>query len=356
MPCSPSPTSPPTLTTPPHPPNSPTTSSPSPTSKAAPAKPRWPSSLPKPSPPQQDTTTSSSWKSTHAAPSPPAHPATPTTPSSTSPAQPVTQDSPPNPATSTPTSPGNQKAGPPSHAYPPSPTTTTASSHPPTADDLDRIITALRSRFHVIILDTGNNDLDAAWQHAITIADHIIIPVQWDPDTLTLTQNMVRDMNHLGATHLKNRCIWVGTHAPIDLPKRSIKKSFTTALTDAGWTVHTLPADRHIASDGTITWTTLAHHHRQGHPMNHDDPSDDDLFGDTPWKNMPRHQARRHRPDKLLPTLVIILTLALITTLTWATHQTRKEPPHPPRATVTVTVTITASPHSKTPGEPPTQR
>lgn len=227
---------------------------------------------------------------------------------------------------------------------------------PPTADDLDRIITALRSRFHVIILDTGNNDLDAAWQHAITIADHIIIPVQWDPDTLTLTQNMVRDMNHLGATHLKNRCIWVGTHAPIDLPKRSIKKSFTTALTDAGWTVHTLPADRHIASDGTITWTKLAHHHRQGHPMNHDDPSDDDLFGDTPWKNMPRHQARRHRPDKLLPTLVIILTLALITTLTWATHQTRKEPPHPPRATVTVTVTITASPHSKTPGEPPTQR
>ena len=139
---------------------------------------------------------------------------------------------------------------------------------PPTADDLDRIITALRSRFHVIILDTGNNDLDAAWQHAITIADHIIIPVQWDPDTLTLTQNMVRDMNHLGATHLKNRCIWVGTHAPIDLPKRSIKKSFTTALTDAGWTVHTLPADRHIASDGTITWTKLAHHHRQGHPMN----------------------------------------------------------------------------------------
>lgn len=218
------------------------------------------------------------------------------------------------------------------------------------------IITALRSRFHVIILDTGNNDLDAAWQHAITIADHIIIPVQWDPDTLTLTQNMVRDMNHLGATHLKNRCIWVGTHAPIDLPKRSIKKSFTTALTDAGWTVHTLPADRHIASDGTITWTKLAHHHRQGHPMNHDDPSDDDLFGDTPWKNMPRHQARRHRPEKLLPTLVIILTLALITTLTWATHQTRKEPPHPPRATVTVTVTITASPHSKTPGEPPTQR
>lgn len=134
---------------------------------------------------------------------------------------------------------------------------------PPTADDLDRIITALRSRFHVIILDTGNNDLDAAWQHAITIADHIIIPVQWDPDTLTLTQNMVRDMNHLGATHLKNRCIWVGTHAPIDLPKRSIKKSFTTALIDAGWTVHTLPADRHIASDGTITWTKLARRTRK---------------------------------------------------------------------------------------------
>lgn len=134
---------------------------------------------------------------------------------------------------------------------------------PITSDDLDRIITALHSRFHILILDTGNNDLDAAWQHAITISDRIIIPVQWDPDTLTLTQNMVSDMDHLGHTGLKNRVLWVGTHAPIDRPNHAMKKSFSTALVDAGWTVHNIPADRHIAADATITWTKLARRTRK---------------------------------------------------------------------------------------------
>lgn len=134
---------------------------------------------------------------------------------------------------------------------------------PVTADDLDRITTALATRFHVIIIDTGNNDLDEAWQHAITIADRIIIPIQWDPDTLTLTQNMVRDMDQLGHGNLKTRILWVGTHAPIDRPKRAMKKSFSQALTQSGWTVHNLPADRHLATDTTITWTKLARRTRR---------------------------------------------------------------------------------------------
>lgn len=124
--------------------------------------------------------------------------------------------------------------------------------------DLSRIMTTLRRAFRLIVLDTGNNAKDEAWQAAMRSAARILVPLQWDPDTLVQAQAMIADMAKVGHHQLRERIVFVGTYGPGARPDRKRERQYRTALETSGWTVMDIPPDRHIAEKGIIVWDKLA--------------------------------------------------------------------------------------------------
>ena len=122
--------------------------------------------------------------------------------------------------------------------------------------DVMAVMTAMRRTFSMLLLDTGNNSKDPAWQTAVSMADKILVPLQWDPDTMQRAERMLNDLHQLGHTKLKDRVIFVGSSGV--RPDRKREKKYRSALVDRdGWTVVDLPIDRHIASKGIIEWAKL---------------------------------------------------------------------------------------------------
>lgn len=124
--------------------------------------------------------------------------------------------------------------------------------------DLSRIMNTLRRVFRLIVLDTGNNAKDEAWQTAMRSAARILVPLQWDPDTLVQAQAMIADMAKVGHHQLRERIVFVGTYGPGARPDRKRERQYRTALETSGWTVMDIPPDRHIAEKGIIVWDKLA--------------------------------------------------------------------------------------------------
>ncbi|MDO5678066.1 MAG: hypothetical protein Q4G35_11230 [Propionibacteriaceae bacterium] len=124
-------------------------------------------------------------------------------------------------------------------------------------DDIATIHTALKHSCQMLVFDTGNNGKDPAWQAAIQRAHRILVPLQWDPDTLVEAQKMITDMQALGHADLKQRIIFVGTYGPGQKPDRKREKQYRQALTNSGWNVMDIPPDRHIASKGIVEWGLL---------------------------------------------------------------------------------------------------
>lgn len=124
-------------------------------------------------------------------------------------------------------------------------------------DDIANVTRALKTSCRMLVFDTGNNAKDPAWQAAIQRAHRILVPLQWDPDTLVEAQKMITNMNAVGHSALKERIIFVGTYGPGQKPDRKREKQYCQALTGSGWTVMDIPPDRHIASKGIIQWGLL---------------------------------------------------------------------------------------------------
>lgn len=124
--------------------------------------------------------------------------------------------------------------------------------------ELFNIASALRRVFRVQIFDTGNNPKNHAWQAAVRNSHKILVPVQWDPDTMIRAQTMVSDMRKMNHHNLKERVIWVGTHTPAGRPERRREKGYRQALLASGWTIKDIPPDRHIATKGIIEWDKLS--------------------------------------------------------------------------------------------------
>ena len=129
---------------------------------------------------------------------------------------------------------------------------------PLTGQNVDALVDVLHRTCRLLIIDTGNNAGDDIWQHAINHAMPILVPIQWDPDTLTRAQEMLTDLEAAGQTRLRDRVILVGTHSPWQHTTTRSKKTTAEALTAAGWAVNEIPADPHIAAGGIIEWTQLA--------------------------------------------------------------------------------------------------
>lgn len=121
--------------------------------------------------------------------------------------------------------------------------------------DVEAVIAAMRRAFSMLLLDTGNNAKDPAWQAAVAVADTILVPVQWDPDTMVRAQRMLNDMARVGHTRLKERVIFVGSSAV--RPNRKQEKTYRAALERDNWRIMDLPFDRHVASKGVIEWSRL---------------------------------------------------------------------------------------------------
>ena len=123
--------------------------------------------------------------------------------------------------------------------------------------DINNIIRALRHHCRLLLFDTGNNAKDPAWQTVIGLANKILVPVQWDPDTVIEAQKMITNMAAVGHTNLKQRILFVGTHAPNARPDRKRAKEYRQALEQSGWNVMDLPPDKHLAQGGVIEWDKL---------------------------------------------------------------------------------------------------
>lgn len=123
--------------------------------------------------------------------------------------------------------------------------------------DINNIIRALRHHCRLLLFDTGNNAKDPAWQTVIGLANKILVPVQWDPDTVIEAQKMITNMAAVGHTNLKQRILFVGTHAPNARPDRKRAKEYRQALEQSGWNVMDLPPDKHLAQGGVIEWNKL---------------------------------------------------------------------------------------------------
>lgn len=127
-----------------------------------------------------------------------------------------------------------------------------------TDTDVRNVVRALRHHCRFLLFDTGNNAKDPAWQSVVRNADKILVPVQWDPDTVIEAQRMITDMAAAGHQRLKERIIFIGTHSPAQRPERKRAKQYRQALTTSGWRVMDLPPDRHIAAGGIIEWKKLS--------------------------------------------------------------------------------------------------
>lgn len=123
--------------------------------------------------------------------------------------------------------------------------------------DINNIIRAVRHHCRLLLFDTGNNAKDPAWQTVVALANKILVPVQWDPDTVIEAQKMITNMAAVGHTNLKQRILFVGTHAPNARPDRKRAKEYRQALEQSGWNVMDLPPDKHIAAGGIIEWDKL---------------------------------------------------------------------------------------------------
>ncbi len=123
--------------------------------------------------------------------------------------------------------------------------------------DIQRITHVLQQHCRFLLFDTGNNAKDPAWQSVAAHAHRILVPIQWEPDTVIEAQKMITDMAAAGHSRLKERIIFVGTHAPSARPDRKRKRGYRAALEQSGWRVMDLPPDRHIATGGIIEWDKL---------------------------------------------------------------------------------------------------
>ena len=126
-----------------------------------------------------------------------------------------------------------------------------------TEADITNIVRAVRHHCRLLVFDTGNSAKDPAWQTVVKLANRILVPVQWDPDTMIEAQKMITNMAALGHTHLKQRILFVGTHAPNARPNRKRATQYRQSLEQSGWTVIDLPPDKHIAAGGLIEWNKL---------------------------------------------------------------------------------------------------
>lgn len=128
---------------------------------------------------------------------------------------------------------------------------------PLTETDVDRLVDTLHRTCRLLIADTGNDAGTAVWQRCLAHAMPALIPIQWDPDTLSRAQEMLTDLELSGQTNLRDRVILVGTHSPWTRPDKRRKKTTSTALMTAGWAIHEIPADRHISEGRIIEWDEL---------------------------------------------------------------------------------------------------
>lgn len=127
------------------------------------------------------------------------------------------------------------------------------------ADHVDVALAALRKTFRMLVVDTANDPRDPAWQELITRADHIMIPATWDPDVMALTTQMIKDMAAgISPDDLKRRIVWVTPPVKKRLWGTNRPARFHDSLVNDGWTVLTLPLDKHLAEGGVIRWDKLA--------------------------------------------------------------------------------------------------
>lgn len=132
-------------------------------------------------------------------------------------------------------------------------------AHRPLSEtDIDQLIDVLHRTCRLLVLDTGNNAQDNAWQAAIKYSHPILIPVQWDPDTLNRAQEMLIDLEASGHASLRERVIFVGTHSPWYRIDKKRKQAAISTLENTGWKVVEIQADRHIAEQQVIDWEALA--------------------------------------------------------------------------------------------------
>lgn len=132
-------------------------------------------------------------------------------------------------------------------------------AHRPLSEtDIDQLVDVLHRTCRLLVLDTGNNAQDNAWQAAIKYSHPILIPVQWDPDTLNRAQEMLIDLEASGHASLHERVIFVGTHSPWYRIDKKRKQAAISTLENTGWKVVEIQADRHIAEQQVIDWEALA--------------------------------------------------------------------------------------------------
>lgn len=130
---------------------------------------------------------------------------------------------------------------------------------PLTCDATGLALDVVLKTCRMIVLDTGNDPRDAAWQEGLRRSDRIIVPVSWEPDVMGVAAQMIDDLAaERDLAQLKRDVIFVETHAPLNWPKRGRAAQYRAALHDDGWQVMNLPPDRHLAEGALIEWHKLA--------------------------------------------------------------------------------------------------
>lgn len=105
----------------------------------------------------------------------------------------------------------------------------------------------------------GNDPRDGGWQEVIRRADHLLIPVSWEPDVMRSATAMIDDLRHdLSVPEIRQKVILVHTRPPFRRPSGRRAREYEASLTQAGLRVETLPPDRHLDQHGRIEWAKLA--------------------------------------------------------------------------------------------------
>lgn len=128
-----------------------------------------------------------------------------------------------------------------------------------TAQTTSLALDTLLKTCRTIVVDTGNDPRDGGWQEVIRRADHLLIPVSWEPDVMRSATAMIDDLRHdLSVPEIRQKVILVHTRPPFRRPSGRRAREYEASLTQAGLRVETLPPDRHLDQHGRIEWAKLA--------------------------------------------------------------------------------------------------